>query len=212
MYDNQVDVSLTPPERWRRGALICGCIATAAGLAVGILRYGGGPAGGGWGMDDHVGGSIAIGAAIAGTGVVALVARRGRPLLLVAAGLALMPMCVISVVLFPMMFLALGMVVSAASAPPPRFPREPLRTALTIALVAALQVAAMVALIAHPDARTITRPSMVSSTSDVITWFEVTVSLCGTFLAIVVACTMPPEEPRLLGLPPPPRPAWTPAN
>ena len=209
MYDNRMDDRPITTSGWRRGALVCGCLAILAGVALALLRYGGGPTDRGWGMDDHLGGSIAMGAVIAGVGVVALLARRRRPLLLFATGVALVPICIVSVVLLPGVFIVIGMFLAAASAPPPRTPRPPLRTFLTIALVAALHIAAMFALILHLDARTIATPMMISSTEDVITWVEVALSLGCTALAVFVAWTMPPEEPRLrLPLPPPP-PVWT---
>lgn len=208
MYDNHMNEPSLAAAGWRRGALVCAGIAIAAGVVLALLRYGGGPVDGGWGIDDHLGGSIAMGTAIAGVGVVALIARGRRPLLLFATGVALVPMCVISVVLLPGVLVVTGMFLAAASAPPPRSPRPLLRTALTVGWVAVLHVAAMFSLILYPTARTLATATSGSSTSSVITWWKVGISLGCTVLAVVVAWTMPTEEPRL-PLPPPPPPVWT---
>lgn len=175
--------------------MVFAVLVIVAGVGVAIIRFRGGPAGGGWGVDDQVGGSIAIGAVLVGLGVVDLMARRRRPLLLVATGAALIPMCIVSVVLFPLALLAAFMIGAGASAPTPKVPRQQPRTGLTVCLVAALHVSAMASLIVHPDPRTIVTPAMTSSTSDVITWFEVVLSLGCTALAILVARTMPTDEP-----------------
>ncbi len=107
-------------------------------------------------------------------------------MLLVAAGLALAPMAVISLVTFPLVVVSVGMLAAATLAPKPVSPRSAPSTGVVVGLVATFLAASMAALVFHQDPRSVSTPTSGAMSSDVITWAEVTISLACTVVALIV--------------------------
>lgn len=130
-------------------------------------------------------GSLALGAPVMATGVLALLAVRGRAVLLLPVAVVLVPMSFLSFALVTlpllvpavMLFVAYGRRSSIESVSGPR-------AALTTALVSVLLVAAVAALFVHLDPREYTTPTTSGGTSDVITVVEALISLALTGTAV----------------------------
>jgi hypothetical protein len=135
-------------------------------------------------------GAIAFGLVIAAPGVLALLALRDRPALLLPAAWLLIPLSFISFalvtlpLLIPAYLLFRAYLRAAGPSSTPAASTSNWRTAATTAAVLALLVAAGLSLFAHDDAREWTTASAIYSTSDVITYAEAMLSLALTSSAV----------------------------
>ncbi len=154
-----------------------------AGSGLAAIRFvGGSPVEDGF---EGMLGSVALGAPVMATGVLALLALRVRAVLLLPAALVLVPMSFLSFALVTlpllvpavMLFVGYGRrsAVEAVSGP---------RGAATLVVVVALLVAAVGALFVHQDPREYTTPTGGGSTSDVITTVEALISLVLTAASV----------------------------
>ncbi|MFP3901782.1 MAG: hypothetical protein ACLFXM_13080 [Acidimicrobiia bacterium] len=169
------------PEH-RRLVQVTGGLVIAAGVGFGVLRFAGEvpPA-----QDlEAAMGATAFGAVIAAPGVLALLALRDRPALLVPAAVLLIPLSFLSfaLVTLPLLipaFLLLRAYLRAAHT------GSGWRAALTTVVVLTLLVAALAALFAHEDPREYRTETSGYSTSDIVTYGEAGLSLGLTATAIV---------------------------
>ena len=177
--------------------LVAGVVALALGAAIGVIRYvGGSPAE--RGVEGALG-ACALGAVIAAPGALALLARAGRPRLLIPAGVLLIPLAGVSMagVTLPLLIPAVMLFVAYGRRRPQTDPYPPLLVALSSAIVVMLVVAALITLFAHDDPRSWSTPTTSGSTSDVITTGEALVSLVfvGAALALGWQGTAPVIDP-----------------
>lgn len=160
-----------------------GGFVVAMGAAVGALRFAGGtPVE--QGLEGALG-SFAFGMALAGPGVLALLAPFDRPALLLPAAIVLVPLSFLSMagVLLPLLVPAAFLVVAARR----RLSAERLRhrpAAVTAVVVLALLMGAVAALFLDQDPRTYTTATESGSTSDIITAVEAVASLTLTGAAL----------------------------
>lgn len=145
-----------------------------AGVAFGLLRFFGEVPPG---QDlEAAAGATAFGTVIAAPGVLALLATRGRPALLVPAALLLIPLSFLSFALVTLPLLVPAFLLLRAhqrSAPT----GSTLRTAAVTSAVLTLLVAAVVALFTYEDPREHATASVSYATSDIVTYGEAVLSL-----------------------------------
>lgn len=133
-------------------------------------------------------GALAIAAILGAPGVLALLARRGRPPLLVVGGITLVPLSLLSFagatlpLLVPAVLLVRAGTRRSRAGPIPCAPAS-----LTTLLVLVLDATALVALLAHQDPRTWGDGHGGGSTSDVVTVAESLVALGLVALAVLSA-------------------------
>lgn len=141
---------------------------------------------------DGVFSSVALAAPFVAAGLVALIGEwRRKPIYSVAAGVALLPMSIVSFILIPLLIPA--MVLIAVSVP--RASRSSnLDIGVSVVIVVGL-VAAFVALLVHEDPVSWQTPTGGGSSSDIITTAEARLSLAivGLVLAIVAVFRRPPQ-------------------
>lgn len=126
-------------------------------------------------------GSLALGAPVMATGVLALLAARGRSVLLLPAAIVLVPLSFLSFALVTLPLLIPAVMLFAAHRRRARLEAISTgRAALTLCVVALLLIAAVAALLVHQDPRDYTTPTESGSTSDVITAVEAAISLALT--------------------------------
>lgn len=160
---------------------VTGGVVIAAGVGFGVLRFVGDvpPA-----QDLEAAlGATAFGAVIAAPGVLALLALRDRPALLVPAAAVLIPLSFLSfaLVTLPLLipaFLLMRAYLRAAHT------GSGWRAALTTVVVLTLLVAALAALFAHEDPREYVTETTHYGTSDIVTYGESALSLALTVTAI----------------------------
>jgi hypothetical protein len=123
-------------------------------------------------------GSLALGAVVAAPGVLAVLALRDRPALLLPAATVLVPVSFLSFagILLPLLVPAALLFVAYGRRSALR-PGPPVRTAAALAWVQVLLVAAVAALLVHQDPRAYATELEQGSTSDVVTVAEALVSL-----------------------------------
>jgi hypothetical protein len=163
-----------------------GAVVVAAGLGLAVLRFvGGTPAE--QGVEGAIG-SLALGAAVAAPGVLAVLALDSRPALLLPAAIVLVPLSFLSFalvtlpLLIPAGMLLVGYGRRSVGQPPP------VGSAVgTCAAVLLTLAAAVVVLFVHQDPRSYTTATGGGSTSDVITFAESLFSLALTAAAVAVA-------------------------
>jgi hypothetical protein len=158
-------------------------IAAAGGLIA--IHHAGATPGepGGWWA------SVGLGAPFVGAGLLgALGAVTDQPRCCVAAGLALWPMCLISVVGFPLLVPASVLLVSASRQ------RAPLSDLVLAALFAVVLAATTWFLVLHQDPATWTTPTSSGYSSNVITTFEVALSVTATAIVLVIATALTPRR------------------
>lgn len=161
-----------------------GVLLVAAGLALALLRYlGGSPAE--RGVEGALG-SLALGAPVAVTGVLALLALRDRPVLLLPAAIALVPLSFLSFagvtlpLLIPAVMLVLAYGRRSARRRPPRG-----TTIGSVVAIFALLFAAVVVLFLREDLRTYSTATGSGSISDTISLAESLPSLALSAAAVV---------------------------
>lgn len=156
----------------------------AAAVVIGVVRFVGGT---GMGIDDDLGGAIALAGVFVAPALVATAAIDGRRAALFAAALPLLVLSSISIVAFPLVIVAVAFIVLALRMPQgPGGSRGATNFAVGV-LVGILQIGAFVALIVHPDPRTVSEGDTIRSSSDVVTWPEVGISLVLVVAAVVLA-------------------------
>jgi hypothetical protein len=153
-----------------------GWAVLALAAVIGVTRFAGGTP-----VERGVEGALgafALAAVLSGPGALALLARRDRPALLLAAGLLLVPLSMVSMagvtlpLLIPAFVFLMAYVRVRPVAPSPRLPAE-----VVTAAVIGLVVIALLALLVHQDPRSYTTSIGGGSTSDVITVAEAFASL-----------------------------------
>jgi hypothetical protein len=146
-----------------------------AGLGLAAIRFAGAsPVEDG--LDGALG-SLALGAPVIATGVLALLAVRDRAILLLPAAIVLVPTSFLSYALVTLPLLIPSALLFVAHRRCAQL--EPIstgRAALTLCVVALLLIAAVVVLFVHQDPREYTTATGGGSTSDVITVAEATIS------------------------------------
>lgn len=148
-----------------------GALVVAAGLALAVLRYVGGipPEQGAEGAL----GSVALGAIVAVPGLLAILAVRDRPVLLITAAITLVPLSFLSLagvtlpLLIPAVILLIAYGRRSSHQPPPKG-----TAAGTVAAVLVLLAAAVSVLVLHEDPRGSGTAPGGESTSDIITYAE----------------------------------------
>lgn len=171
-------------------------ILVLAGLGLATIRFAGtSPA------DDGVEGvlgSLALGAPVMATGVLALLALRDRAILLLPAAVVLVPLSFLSFALVTLPLLIPSALLFVAHRRRARVDQlSPGRAVLTLGVVAVLLVAAVAALLVHQDPREYTTATGGGGTSDVITAVEAAISL--SFSAGAVAAGWRLAAPRVRG-------------
>jgi hypothetical protein len=147
-----------------------------AGMGLATIRYlGGSPAEDG--LEGALG-AFALGAPVMATGALALLALRGRAVLLIPAAVVLVPMSFLSFALVTLPLLVPAVMLSVGYRRRSGVESMPgARAAATLAVVVPLLIAAVGALLVHQDPREYTTSSSSGSTSDVITSVEALISL-----------------------------------
>lgn len=162
-----------------------------AGVGLAALRFiGASPAEDG--LEGALG-SVALGAPVVATGVLALLALRGRAVLLIPAALVLVPMSFLSFalvtlpLLIPAVMLFMGYQRRAATEP-----LSATRVVATLMVVTVFLIAAVAVLFVHEDPRHYATPTESGSTSDIITSVEALVSLALTTTGVIAGWTLSP--------------------
>ena len=161
-----------------------GGLLVAAGTGLATVRFfGGTPIEKG---PEGAMGAFALGTIVAVPGVLALLGLRDRPALLLPAAIVLVPLSFLSFagVTLPLLIPAAMLFVAYGRRSPNRF-ASPGQAALTTVFVLALLVAAVAALLVHPDPRTYSTANGSGSTSDVITVVESLSALALAAAAVV---------------------------
>ena len=163
----------------RSGLASIAAIATIAGGGglIAIHHFGGSP-----GDPEGWFASAGFGAPFIGAGLLGLLGvLKLRPLYCAAAGLALWPMCMISVVAFPLLVPA-AMLIAVASR------NDVAPNKLFVAAIPALVLAATTwFLVLHQDPVTWTTANGGGSSSNIVTTFEATLSIA-VVTSVLVAC------------------------
>lgn len=155
-----------------------------AAVVIGVVRFVGGT---GMGLDDDLGGAVALAGVFVAPALIASIAVDGRRVALFAAALPLLVLSSISIVTIPLVIVAAAFIVLALRMPQgPGGGRGALNFGVGV-LVAVLEVGALIALIVHEDPRTVNRGTTTISSSDVVTWPEVAVSLGLAAAAVLLA-------------------------
>jgi hypothetical protein len=138
-------------------------------------------------------GSVAFAAVVAAPGLLALLGLQGRPWLLTAAGVLLLPMCFLSFsfLFFPLLVPAVIFLTVAIVRPRGR-PRPWAQCAAAV-LSALFVVGAIVSLFAHEDPAERNTPTSSAFVSDVITMQEALTSL-GFFVAAIAVAVLAPRD------------------
>lgn len=139
--------------------------------------------------------SLALAAVVAAPGVLALLALADRPVLLLPAGIMLVPLSFLSLagvtlpLLIPavMLFTAYGRRSSAL--PSPRG-----QSAVTTLVTVVLLLVAGLVLFVHPDPRSYSTPTSGGGVSDVVTYVESATSLAVVAIAIGWAWVAAPQQ------------------
>lgn len=161
-----------------------GALVVAAGLGLAVLRYVGGipPEQGAEGAL----GAVALGATVAVPGLLAILAGRDRPVLLITAAITLVPLSFLSLagitlpLLIPAVILLIAYGRRSSHQPPPKG-----TAAGTVAAVLVLLAAAVSVLFLHEDPRASSTATGGESTSDIITYAESIPSLALSAAAAV---------------------------
>lgn len=162
----------------------CGALALVAGAGLALMRYvGGSPPE--RGVEGALG-ALALGAGVAVSGLLALLALRERPALLLPSAIILLPASFLSFALVTLPLLVpAGMLLGAYRLRSACEGCGSVRAALATVTVLLLVMAALFALFAHDDPRSYVTPIGGGSSSDVITFSESLASLSLTALAVV---------------------------
>lgn len=169
-----------------------GALVVAAGLALAGFRFVGGtpPE---QGVEGAIG-SLALGAVVVAPGVLAMLAVRDRPALLLPAAIALIPLSFLSfaLVTLPLLIPAVMLLIGYGRRSGGYVALG--KTAGTLLAVLVLLAGAVVVLFIHEDPRSYTTSTGGGSTSDVITFAESLPSLALTACAVATgwALAAPP--------------------
>ncbi len=156
------------------------------GVAVAFIHYYGGSPGSPEGRFAALG----FASPFIGAGLLALVGtRREHPALLLAAGVALIPMSVLSIVLIPLIIPAVLLIVHALQK---QF--DP-RDLAVPALLALSLVTALAVLVFHQDPATWSTPEGGGGSSDIVTTSEAALAISAT-VAVVLIAAVRPVRPR----------------
>ena len=171
--------------------MVIAAVLVLAGVGLGVLRYAGASA-----PEDgveRVAGAVALASVVAVVGLLVVLARADRPVLLLPAAVVLVPLSLLSFagVTLPLLVpvVVLGVAYRRRSADNTV---AGWRAVLIVSLVLVLVVLATVALFVHPDPRA----STFESTSDVITPVEALVTLAVLGLAVSAAWHLSAPSPQ----------------
>jgi hypothetical protein len=129
--------------------------------------------------------SVALSSPFLAAGLISLIGEsRSKPAYSVAAGVALLPMSLISLILVPLLLPALVLIVLNA----PRVLALTIYEAVSGVLIAAGLLAALALLFVHQDPATWSTPDGSAGASDIITTFEAQRTL--GIVALVLAATV----------------------
>lgn len=147
-------------------------------------------------------GSLALGAPVMATGVLALLALRDRAVLLLPAAVVLVPMSFLSFALVTLPLIIPAVMLSIGYRRRSRSESmSGARAAVTLWVVVLLLIAAVGALLVHQDPREYTTRTSSGSTSDIITTVEALVSLTLTATSLAagwfLSAPMPSPAARL---------------
>lgn len=159
-----------------------GALVVAGGVALGVVRFFG-EVPPGQNLEAAVG-AVAFGAVIAAPGVLALLAPRGRPALLLPAACILVPLSFLSFALVTLPLLIPAMLLFGAYsrlAPV----TSTVRALATTVVVVVLLVGALLALFARDDPREYVTYTTSYGVGDVITYSEAAVSVALTTTALL---------------------------
>lgn len=162
----------------RRTAAITGGLVVVVGMVTGIVATAGRE------PVDPLLGSLALGAVVAGPGLVALLGLRQRAALWLPAGIAAMPLAFLSFagVTLPLFPAGIVLVATWARSEPPT--AKPAKAIVTTATVVVLLIAAAVALFISDDPASWTTPTESGETSDIVTNGEAMLSLTSLAMAL----------------------------
>lgn len=155
------------------------------GVALVFVHYYGGSPG------DPEGWFAALGFAspYIGAGLLTLVGTiRGHPALVLAAGVALIPMSILSIVLMPLLIPAVLLMVHAIQA---RFDPQDLAVP---AILAFGLVTVLAILVFHQDPVTWSKPYGGGSSSDIVTTSEAAIAISATVAAVFIAVVRPARQ------------------
>lgn len=175
--------------------LVSGGLVVVAGMAFAMVRFFG-EAPPAQTIEAAVG-AAAFGAVIAAPGVLALLALRDRPALLLPAAVLLVPLSFLSFALATLPLLVPALLLLRAFARAEL--RQPgWRVAATSIVVVTLLLAAVAAFFVHDDPRHYTTDTASYSTSDIVTYAEAALSsaLAASAVAIGWVCTRPARSQR----------------
>jgi len=171
-----------------------GWLLVLAGLGLAGLRFAGAsPADDG---PEGMVGALALGAPVMGSGALAWMSLRDRPALMLPAAVVLVPLSFLSFAGVTLPLLVPAAMLFVGYRRRRRLVTLPgARVAVTLWVVLAFFVGAVVVLFAHDDPRAWTTVGGGGSTSDVITWAESTISLVLSATALVAGWHLSAPEP-----------------
>ncbi|MGH9042624.1 MAG: hypothetical protein ACRDZ3_20610 [Acidimicrobiia bacterium] len=177
---------------------VTGGFVIAAGVFFGLVRFFG-EVPPGQNLEAAIG-ALAFGAVIAAPGLLALLARRDRPALLLPAAIVLVPLSFLSfsLVTLPLLIPAFLLLRAGARA---TSGGSCGRVAANTVVVLVLLVAALVVLFAHQDPREFETATASYGTSDVVTYLEAGLSLVLTAMAAGAGWWTAPRTPLSAAFP-----------
>jgi hypothetical protein len=173
-----------------RTAAITGGLVVVVGVVTGIVATAGRE------PVDPLLGTVALGAVVAGPGLVALLGLRRRAALWLPAGIAAMPLAFLSFAGVTLPLFPAGIVLVATWARRPEQPTaKPAKAIVTTATVVFLLLVAAAALFISEDPASWTTPTESGATSDIVTNREAMLSLTSLAMALGAgwALTRPPR-------------------
>ncbi len=169
----------------RTGGILASLAVVLGGVALVFFKYYAGSPG------DPEGWFAALGfaAPFIGAGLLALVGTlRGHPALVLAAGVALIPMSILSIVLMPLLIPAVLLMVHAVQA---RFDPQDLAVP---AILACGLVIVLAVLVFHQDPVTWSTPYGGGSSSNIVTTSEAAIAISATVAAVFIAAVRPARQ------------------
>lgn len=149
-----------------------------------IHYYGGSP-----GSPEGKFAALGFASPFIGAGLLAMVgALRGRPALMFAAGAALIPMSVLSIVLIPLILPAVWLIARSTRE---RFDTGDLATP---AILASSLVAVLAFVVFHQDPVTWSTPEGGGSSSDIVTTLEAAIAILATAAVALIAAFRPAPQ------------------
>ena len=172
----------------RRVDIVASVAVVLGGVALAFIHYYGGSPGSPEGRFAAAG----FASPFIGVGLLALVGSfRGRRALMLAAGVALIPMSILSFVLLPLLIPAVLLIVHSTQA---RLDPRDLAMPMVFALVL---VGALAILVFHQDPVTWTSSEGGGGSSDIITTLEAAIAVSATAAVVLIAAFRPVPQRHL---------------